>query len=72
MMAKGDKQRLWLVCELYYPEVNATGHYVTQIGTGLAEEFDVRVICAQPNYLSKGIRAPKVDSHEGVSIRRVW
>jgi colanic acid biosynthesis glycosyl transferase WcaI len=67
-----SRQRIWVVCELYYPEVNATGHYVTQIGTGLAEEFDVRVICAQPNYLSKGMRAPKVDSHKGVAIRRVW
>ena len=72
-MKGGDKrQKLWLICELYYPEVNATGHYITQIGTGLAGEFDVRVICAQPNYLSKGIRAPKVDSHKGVEIRRVW
>lgn len=71
-MAGEEKQRLWLVCELYYPEVNATGHYITQIGTGLAGEFDVRVICAQPNYLSKGIRAPKHDSHEGVAIQRVW
>lgn len=71
-MSTDAKQRLWLICELYYPEVNATGHYITQIGTGLAHEFDVRVICAQPNYLSKGIRAPKRDSHAGVAIRRVW
>jgi glycosyltransferase involved in cell wall biosynthesis len=71
-MAAQTKQRLWLICELYYPEVNATGHYITQIGSGLADQFDVRVICAQPNYLSKGIRAPKRDTHEDVSIRRVW
>lgn len=71
-MANDGKKRLWLVCELYYPEVNATGHYITQIGTGLADEFDVHIICAQPNYLSKGIRAPKRDSYKGVSIRRVW
>lgn len=71
-MVNAPKQRLWLICELYYPEVNATGHYITQIGTGLADRFDVCVICAQPNYLSKGIRAPKLDRHEGVEIRRVW
>jgi colanic acid biosynthesis glycosyl transferase WcaI len=67
-----SKTRLWLVCELYFPEVNATGHYVTQIGTGLAGEFDVNVICAQPNYLSKGIKAPTRDIHEGANIYRVW
>ena len=66
------KQRLWLICELYYPEVNATGHYITQIGTGLSDEFDVNVICGQPNYLSKGMRAPSRDSYKGVNIYRVW
>jgi colanic acid biosynthesis glycosyl transferase WcaI len=67
-----SKPRLWLVCELYFPEVNATGHYATQIGSGLAGEFDVNVICAQPNYLSKGIKAPARDVHEGADIYRVW
>ena len=71
-METGQKERLWLICELYYPEVNATGHYITQIGTGLADEFDVRVICGQPNYLSKGIRAPARGEYRGVKIRRVW
>lgn len=71
-MSSSTKQRLWLICELYYPEVNATGHYITQIGTGLADEFDVSVICGQPNYLSKGVRAPARDTHKGVNIFRVW
>ena len=71
-MSSSPKQRLWLICELYYPEVNATGHYITQIGTGLADEFDVNVICGQPNYLSKGVRAPSRDAYQGVNIFRVW
>lgn len=71
-MSSSKKQRLWLICELYYPEVNATGHYITQIGSGLAEEFDVNVICGQPNYLSKGIRAPARDSYKNARIFRVW
>ena len=71
-MDSATKQRVWLICELYYPEVNATGHYITQIGTGLADEFDVNVICGQPNYLSKGLRAPARDLYRGVNIFRVW
>lgn len=71
-MANDPKSRVWLICELYYPELNATGHYITQIGTGLADKFEVGVICGQPNYLSKGIRAPARDSHLGVTIFRVW
>lgn len=71
-MGSDPKKRVWLICELYYPELNATGHYITQIGTGLADKFEVGVICGQPNYLSKGIRAPSRDSHLGVTIFRVW
>lgn len=71
-MPNDQKSRVWLICELYYPELNATGHYLTQIGTGLADKFEVGVICGQPNYLSKGIRAPSQDSHLGVTIFRVW
>lgn len=71
-MLSGSKQRLWLVCELYYPELTSTGNYVTQIGTGLASDFDVMAICAQPNYAAKGARVPKRDEHLGVEIYRVW
>lgn len=71
-MSSSVKRRLWLICEPYYPETNATGHYITQVGTGLADEFDVNVICGQPNYLSKGIRAPAQDSYRNVRIFRVW
>jgi colanic acid biosynthesis glycosyl transferase WcaI len=71
-MVKGSKERLWLVCELYYPELTSTGHYVTQIGTGLAQDFDVKAICAQPNYSAKGVSVPKRDEHHGVDIYRVW
>lgn len=67
-----EKQRLWVVTECYYPEVVSTGQYLTQTAEGLADEFDVRVICGQPNYLSRGTRAPKVETRNSVEISRVW
>jgi glycosyltransferase involved in cell wall biosynthesis len=63
---------LWVVTELYYPENNQTGYYMTGIAEGLADEFKVKVICGQPNYAAKGTRAPKREFHKGVEIFRVW
>ena len=66
------KKKLWVVTELYYPEDNQTGYYLTRIAEGLAEDFDVKVICGQPNYAARGTRAPKRETHRGVEIFRVW
>ncbi|MBK9165608.1 MAG: glycosyltransferase family 4 protein [Acidobacteria bacterium] len=66
------RQRLWIVCELYYPEENATGHYMTQTAEGLAGHFEVKFICGQPNYASKGQKGPKHEIRNGVEIFRCW
>ncbi len=61
-----------MITELYYPENNQTGYYMTGIAEGLADDFKVKVICGQPNYAAKGTFAPKKEVHEGVEIFRVW
>jgi glycosyltransferase involved in cell wall biosynthesis len=66
------KRKLWVVTELYYPEDNQTGYYLTGIAEGLTEDFDVKVICGQPNYAARGTRAPKREIHRDVEIFRVW
>lgn len=58
--------------ELYHPENNQTGYYMTGIAEGLAADFDIKVICGQPNYAAKGMRAPKREFYRGVEIYRVW
>ncbi len=67
-----SENRLWIITELYYPEDNQTGYYLTKIAEGLASKFDVRVICGQPNYAARGTRAPKKEFHKSVEIHRVW
>ncbi len=66
------QKRLWVVTELYYPENNQTGYYMTGIAEGLAEKYEVKVICGQPNYAARGTLAPKREIHRGVEIFRVW
>ncbi len=64
------KKKLWVVTELYYPEETSTGYYLTQIAEGLTEDFTVSVICGQPNYSGRGIRAPKKEICKNVTIFR--
>lgn len=66
-----QKKKLWILTELYYPENNQTGYYMTKIGEGLAEVFDVKIICGQPNYSVRGTIAPKHEIHKDVEIFRV-
>jgi len=66
-----NNKRVWVVSELYHPERTSTGHVLTVIAEGLADEFDVRAVCAQPTYSARGIRAPKSERRHGVAIHRV-
>ncbi|MBS1802801.1 MAG: glycosyltransferase family 4 protein [Acidobacteria bacterium] len=72
MKTKSHTQRVWFVSELYYPELTSTGYFLTNIAEGIADTFDVAVLCCQPSYLSRGIRAPAHEIHNGVDIHRCW
>jgi glycosyltransferase involved in cell wall biosynthesis len=63
-------RRVWVVSELYHPEETSTGYLLTRIAEGLAREFPVFVLCGQPTYSARGVRAPRREERNGVSIRR--
>ena len=65
-----NNKTLWVVTELYYPEETSTGYYLTRIAEGLADDYEVKVLCGQPNYSAKGTRAPKRETHKQVEIFR--
>ena len=64
--------KILVITELYYPEQNATGHFLTGIAEGLAVKDVVHVICAQPCYNQRGIKAPKLEERNCVTILRCW
>ncbi len=66
----GSRNTLWVVTELYYPEETSTGYYLTRIAEGLTEDYEVKVLCGQPNYSARGVRAPKREIHKQVEIFR--
>lgn len=69
---KSKRGRLWVISEPYYPEETSTGYYLTRIAEGLADDFDVKVLCGQPNYSARGTIAPKHEVHKNVEIFRVF
>jgi glycosyltransferase involved in cell wall biosynthesis len=69
-MVKDNDKIIWILSELYYPEDSATGHNITNVAEGLAESFQVKALCAQPTYQSRGLKAPKNEIHNKVLIHR--
>jgi colanic acid biosynthesis glycosyl transferase WcaI len=59
-----------IVSELYYPEETSTGYFLTKIAEGLARYYSVDVLCSQPTYSERGVRAPEHEQHNGVKIQR--
>jgi glycosyltransferase involved in cell wall biosynthesis len=64
------KQRVWLVSELYYPELTSTGYFLTGIAEGLVGDYDVFVLCGQPSYWARGVRAPFREMRNRVNVQR--
>jgi glycosyltransferase involved in cell wall biosynthesis len=64
------RRRLWVVTELYYPEMTSTGYYLTCVAEGLARDFEVKVLCGQPNYSARGVSAPAHEVYNEVEIFR--
>jgi colanic acid biosynthesis glycosyl transferase WcaI len=65
--------KLWIISELYYPEITSTGYILTQIAEGLATKgFSVSVLCSQPTYSVRGMRAPAKENRNRVMIHRSW
>lgn len=64
------KKTLWVVTELYYPEETSTGYYLTRVAEGLTDKFEVKVLCGQPNYSRRGVRAARREIHREVEIFR--
>jgi glycosyltransferase involved in cell wall biosynthesis len=67
-----DKQRIWVVSELYYPELTSTGYFLTGIAEGFASTYAVSVLCGQPSYWARGVRAPTREILHGADVHRCW
>jgi glycosyltransferase involved in cell wall biosynthesis len=64
--------RVWIIGELYYPELVSSGWYATGLAESLTSGFDVHVICAQPNYEAGNTIGPRHEVRNRVRIIRCF
>lgn len=67
---RAGARRVWVVSELYYPELTSTGYFLTRIAEGLAADYEVRALCGQPTHSARGTRAPARERRNKVEVVR--
>jgi len=69
-----DRRTLWVVSELYAPELTSTGYFITRIAEHLARDPSrvVFALVSQPTYAARGTSAASTEQSNGVCIRRFW
>ncbi|MCC6493815.1 MAG: glycosyltransferase family 4 protein [Pirellulales bacterium] len=67
------RPRILFVNRSYWPDVEATGQLLTELCEDLAGDFDVHVLCGQPQKAAVGIELARGSSgnRNGVTIHRV-
>ena len=63
---------IWVLSELFPPEETSTGHFMSKVASGLSERWTVRVLCAQPTYSRRGVRAPREEQIGRLRVTRCW
>jgi len=65
--------RLTLLSEYFHPESSSTSQLLTELATGLTEEFDVSCLTTSPNYHAsdQDLEVPRQELYDGVKITRV-
>jgi colanic acid biosynthesis glycosyl transferase WcaI len=63
--------RLWVVSELYYPEETSTGYFLTRIAEGLADRYDVQIVCSRPTYSERDVPVEWKETRRRTTIHRM-
>jgi len=71
---RAGSRSLWVVSELYAPELTSTGYFITRIAEHLARDHssEVFALASQPTYAARGVQAPSAELLNGVEVRRFW
>jgi glycosyltransferase involved in cell wall biosynthesis len=64
---------LYVLSQLFYPELISTGLTLTELCEGLSEKnLNIHILCAQPTLNKNQKTAPKHDRYKDISITRLW
>lgn len=67
-----EKRRVLFINRSYWPDAEATGQLLTELCEGLANQFEVEVLCGQPNAnpRNEAFKRSGFDKKNGVGIHR--
>src|SRR5262245_36219743 len=67
------KPRLLFLNRSYWPDTEATGQLLADLAEGLTDEFDVSVVCGQPNAIAEDVVFQKsgISKRNDVTIYRL-
>jgi len=67
------KNKLLVLCQLFYPELVSTGQTLTELCEELVRlGMDVEVVCGPLTVMDRDKKVAKYIEHKGIRIRRVW
>lgn len=64
-------QRLYFINRFFYPDFSATSQMLTDLSTGLAEEYPITVVTSRKLYNDPLAKLERRDEHKGVEILRL-
>jgi glycosyltransferase involved in cell wall biosynthesis len=68
-----EKNKVLILCQLFYPELVSTGQTLTELGEALTElGVNVEVCCGPPTIIREAKKTPKDSIYQGIRIHRVW
>ncbi|MCC9601245.1 glycosyltransferase family 4 protein [Stieleria sp. JC731] len=67
------RRRIVFLNRSYWPDIEATGQLLTDLCKGLASQYDVHVVCGQPNFPEPNSRFMRsgVEVRSGVTLHRL-
>ncbi len=66
------KNRLLVLCQIFYPELISTGQTLTELCEQLsANGVEIEVLCAQPTIVKMSEKVPRIIDYKGITIKRV-
>jgi len=70
--SRNGRPKVTFLTQLFYPELVSSGQTLTELAEELVElGVEVDVVCGPPTVVSRN-KAPRVLTHHGIRIRRVW
>ena len=64
------KKRIWVISEVYRPDEVGGAYFMSHLAEGLAEKYQVNVLCGYPNHDARNAKVEGKEFINGVDVER--